>query len=233
MQSELHPGRFLRRYKRFFADIEAKDGSVVIAHVANTGSLKGCLAEGAPCLYSKSDDPKRKLKATLERIKTATSWVGVNTGLANALVWKGFNKKSNPRWEKFDTGKPEVKVSADSRLDFMFANTSASTGHFVEVKSVSLAENQVALFPDAVSVRAQKHLNVLEELIKKGATAEIVFVVQRADCHTFAPAHSIDPVYAEKLKAAQRSGVVISAYPVLFKESEVDLDFTNPLRLDV
>src|SRR5262249_37620821 len=80
IEENLREGRFIKRYKRFFADVRL-GGEVVVAHVPNTGSLKSCLFEDAACLVSESNNPARKLKATLHFLKTPTSWVGVNTSL--------------------------------------------------------------------------------------------------------------------------------------------------------
>lgn len=238
-------GRFLKRYKRFFADLEL-GGQVVTAHVPNTGSLKSCLEEGAPCWVSSNDDPKRKLKYTLQMLQAHGSKVGVNTGLANTLVEEAFRKSSIPQWQKFDSVQAEVKLSAETRLDFAFwksnsdrpatekitlQNLNKSPLHFVEVKNVTLAEGPTAMFPDAVTTRGQKHLDELMGLLDAGHTAEIFFVVQREGCQRFAPAHDIDPVYAEKLSAAAKAGVVVSAWACGFTPQEIWIHESIPVEL--
>src|SRR3954453_4358814 len=93
-------GRFLKRYKRFFADVHL-DGEVVVVHVPNTGSLKTCLFENAPCIVTRTANPERKLKATLHFIQTPSGWVGVNTSLPNELVHEAWEQKLIPGWTRF------------------------------------------------------------------------------------------------------------------------------------
>jgi sugar fermentation stimulation protein A len=230
--SKLHEGIFLKRYKRFFADVEFQ-GSTVVAHVANTGSLKSVNIPGQQCLISESTNPERKLKFSLEMIKSqAGSWVGVNTSVPNMIVketlqlWVGrHDKVPHPfsAWSHYDELKPEHKISAETRLDFSLKKTSSDKLHFIEVKNVTLAEDGIAKFPDAVTERGQKHLRELMALIDLGHTAEIVFTIQRNDCGSFAPADDIDPEYGKLLREAFHKGVKISPFVVDLSHTEVTL----------
>ncbi len=211
----LLPARFIKRYKRFFADIETPEGPLTV-HVPNTGSLKGCLIQGSDCLYSPSNDPKRKLKGTLQFLKVGESWVGVNTSLPNQFAKHLWESKSIPHWRDFHFLKLEHKINAQTRLDLVLAPNEesflAGRGlHFVEIKNVTMADKDLALFPDAVTTRGQKHLNELMELQIKGFTTEILFMVQRTDCQKFSACAEIDPEYARLLKEAQLAGVRITA----------------------
>jgi sugar fermentation stimulation protein A len=213
----VHEAEFLRRYQRFFADVRLGGGETLVAHVPNTGSLKSCLFPGGACVISESSDPRRKLKATLQLLRTPTSWVGVNTGLPNALVHEAWSEGRLPAWKTHAFARREYKISPETRLDLVLApsadHLSAGEGlHYVEIKSVTYAADGTALFPDAVTARGQKHLRELMELKKRGAGAEIVFVVQRQDCAEFAPADEIDPVYGRLLREAADAGVRVSAY---------------------
>ncbi len=215
-KTHLLEGRFLRRYKRFFADVELSAGGrrkTVTAHVANTGSLKGVCDEISPCRVAFHDDPNRKLKYSLEHVQRGSAWVGVNTRLANDLVAEAFELKQLKHWAHLVGVNREFKLNEKSRLDFRFTDKKGRF-HFVEVKSVSMAAGLVAQFPDAPTVRGQKHLEDLMALVKKGHSAEIFFVVQRTDARSFGPARIIDPKYAELLLKAQRAGVGVSAYAV-------------------
>lgn len=216
----LSEGRLIKRYKRFFADVETPKG-ILTLHVPNTGSLKGCLDPQNPVLYSISTDPKRKLKGTLQFIQTKTSWVGVNTSLPNALVEELWKERPLKHWSKFKAARREVKINPKSRIDLMLAQSEKDLEerqhcHFIEVKNVTMAQTTSsetqALFPDAVTERGQKHLIELMNLIDEGHTAEIFFVIQRTDCTEFAPCREIDPKYADLLKQAQEAGVKISAH---------------------
>ena len=227
----LEKGVFLKRYKRFFADIDWK-GEVVTAHVPNTGSLKSVNNPGQHCLFSKSDNPERKLKYTLEMIQSSAGhWVGVNTSTPNAVVkeklFELIGKKSDSEvfnfWGGFDEIKPEYKISAESRLDFALLKKDSQQIHFIEVKNVTLADGPTAQFPDAVSERAQKHLRELMRLIDQGHTAEIVFTVQRTDCEFFSPADDIDPEYGKLLREAIKHGVRVTPLVVQLSADEVCL----------
>lgn len=233
----LSEGQFLKRYKRFFADLVV-NGQTTTAHVPNTGSLRSCLEEGALCRFSTSSDPARKLALTLQMIQTESGWVGVNTHLANDLVWEAWTLGLLPRWKNFDSGQREVKLHAKTRIDLALWKSSEAlpTGtkltpplleknrlHFVEVKNVTLREEGMALFPDSVTERGQKHLKELMELVSRKHTAEILFLVQRENCQAFAPADHIDPVYGKLLRQAIKAGVQVSAYPCELKKEEARL----------
>jgi sugar fermentation stimulation protein A len=221
-------GHFLKRYKRFFADVMIDKNETVIAHVANTGSLKGLCDKPRPCRLSPSTNPERKLKFTLEQIKTETSWVGVNTHLANQLAWEAFTSKSIPHWLAYSDAVREVKISKETRLDMKLCGPRE---RFIEVKSVTLAENGVALFPDGVTTRGQKHLEELMKLVNQGASAELVFVIQRSDCLQFQAATAIDPEYARLLKQASQSGVQISAYAVDMNERSIAINTSHQVQV--
>ena len=214
-------GTFLKRYKRFFADVTL-DGQTVVAHVPNSGSMKGCNIAGSLCRVTHDDNPERKLKYTLEMIQAPTSWVGVNTQIPNKIVREGIENKILKHWKKYNFHQGEAKINDKSRLDFVLCEeefgefkkvnlkTTKQKFHFIEVKNVSLVEDGIAKFPDAVTERGQKHLLELMKLIDQGHTAELVFTIQRSDATVFSPAKEIDPEYAKLLKQAQDHGVILS-----------------------
>lgn len=212
----IRQGKFLRRYKRFFADVEI-DGQTVVAHVPNTGSLKTCLYEDSDCIVTESSNPARKLKATLHFLKTPTSWVGVNTAWPNLLVHEAWEQGLIEDWRALKFARREFKLSKETRLDLVLAPTEAHFEErrdltYVEIKSVTYAEDGIARFPDAVTTRGQKHLQELMHLKSGGAAgSELVFVVQREDCESFAPADQIDPEYGRLLRQARDIGVKIRA----------------------
>ncbi len=235
----LKKAKFIKRYKRFFADIEYS-GSIEVAHVPNTGSLLSCLEDNAQCLVTQTDDPKRKLKFTLQMIKSNGGWVGVNTQTPNKIVREAFDEKIIPSWKKYKYARNEVKIHDKTRIDMVLGNDEilvtakkissindlTKTGshfHFVEVKNVTYAKNNQALFPDAVSTRAQKHLVEMMELIDQGHSCELIFTIQREDCKSFAPAKDIDPKYAELLAQAKAKGVKITPLVCTLNKTSVSL----------
>lgn len=241
-QKPLIQGKFLKRYKRFFADIEF-EGEKVVAHVPNTGSLKSCNTEGSECLMSRAEDPKRALKFTLEAIKTEGHWVGVNTSWPNKLAVETFKTNLLSHWKKFDSHQSEVKINEHSRIDLALWDSQQTPikkwkvddfkitqpVHFIEIKNVTLKEGLSARFPDAVTERGQKHIQELVELISKGFTAEMLFIIQRTDIEYFEPAKEIDPVYARLLLEAEKKGLIIT--PLCFEISELGFRFFKKVSL--
>jgi sugar fermentation stimulation protein A len=243
-EKPLIEGLFLKRYKRFFADVQIGKETVV-AHVPNTGSMKGCNTPNSPCLVSPASNPERKLRYTLEMIKTKTSWVGVNTSHPNKLVHELWATETVKHWQNFDSAQLEVKINKQSRLDLALWDSKEQKNiekgklsllepplHFIEIKNVSLAENGQALFPDAVTERGQKHILEMMELMEKGFTCEFVFVIQREDCKSFSPADEIDPEYGKLLRQAHKKGLRISPFACELSPIGIFLK-PEPLPLDL
>ncbi|PWU22352.1 MAG: DNA/RNA nuclease SfsA [Bdellovibrio sp.] len=210
---EIVEGRFIRRYQRFFAEVEL-GGQIVVAHVPNTGSLRSCVESERPALLSPSDRPERKLKFTLEALQDpAGAWVGVNTSRPNHWVREIFRQKLIPEWSSFDHFQGEVKINEKTRLDGMLLGPGGRK-RYLEVKSVTWAEGTTAQFPDTVTERGQKHLLELMDLVARGFEAEIIFILQRGDCEIFQPAAQLDPRYAELFFQARSKGVGMRVIPV-------------------
>jgi len=208
-------GRFVRRYKRFFADVETPEGRLLTVHCPNPGSMKGFHRPGAAVRCSTHDDPRRKLRHTLEMMRVGRTWVGLHTGRANAIVGRALGAGVPPALAGYTEVTREVSVDhgpTRSRLDFRLSGHPADPRDaYIEVKSVTLAEGRLALFPDSVTERGRRHLEVLEHLRGRGHRAALLFLVQRADCDRVAPAEEIDPAYAAALRDAARSGVEVFA----------------------
>lgn len=225
-KTRLIEARFLKRYKRFFADIALKTDEgeqIVVAHVANTGSLKSVLNSDCRCLISPAENPERKLRYTLEALEVSGAWVGINTSWPNALAKEAFEQKIFPHWLAYDICQPEIKISPETRLDLLLKNSQTGACHYVEIKNVTLAENETAMFPDAVTERGQKHLRELMSLQEKGHTCEILFTVQRTDCKQFLPAEMIDPEYAKLLRQAHAKGVRVTVAVIVVKPDSIVL----------
>ncbi|MES9963316.1 MAG: DNA/RNA nuclease SfsA [Candidatus Sedimenticola sp. 20ELBAFRAG] len=220
----LTDGRILNRYKRFLADIELQDGSVVTAHCPNTGSMTGCWEPGAPVQISYSDNPKRKLAWTLERVDMGQGWVGVNTSRTNAVVAEAITEGRVPCLGSYAGLKREVKFEApghpSSRIDLMLRDGEEADA-LVEVKSVTLWDGERLRFPDAVSERATKHLRVLQHAVKSGYRGVILFALNRPEGDRFSPAGTIDPVYAATLEEVMACGV--EAYALRIRHDETGM----------
>ena len=205
-------GRFIRRYKRFFADIILDDGQEVIAHCANSGAMLGLLVPGTPVWVSKvPDNSPRQLRYTWELVDIEGSLIGVNTQMPNRLAEKALQNQKIAELLDYPFYKREVKYGTNSRIDFLLTNEQGDRC-YLEVKQVHMRVGDVALFPDCVTTRGTKHLQELIKVRQEGARAVMLYVLQRQDCKTFALAADIDPVYAKTAQQAQREGVKFLAY---------------------
>jgi sugar fermentation stimulation protein A len=228
-EQELQPGILIKRHKRFLADIELADKKRLTIHCPNTGSMLGCSEPGSPVMISRSDNPARKYPHTLEMVKAGSVWVGVNTSLTNKLVREALEKRKVKEFGRQDSIVKEIKTSAHTRLDFVMEREGARI--YMEVKNCSLAENRVAMFPDAVTARGTKHLHELAALKEQGHKAAVFFCVQRSDADCFMPAHHIDPVYAKTLANVMSKGVMILAYQADVSPREIKITRKLPVQL--
>lgn len=220
-------GTLLKRYKRFLADVELDDGSVITVHCPNTGRMTTCAEPGWRVALSDSDNPKRKYRYTWELVHNGTCWICVNTGRANAVAAEALSANLIPELAGFDEVLRE-QTFGDSRLDLLLKTDAALC--YVEVKSVTLlADDQCYTFPDAVSERGSKHLNTLMEAVHAGHRAAMLYVVLRSDGHGFRPAHEIDPAYAAAFSAAAESGVEIYVWQAEVSPQSIQL--TCPIAL--
>ena len=215
-------GKLIKRYKRFFTDIKLNK-EVVVAHCPNTGSMMGLLDEGNEVFISKNDDPKRKLKYTLEIIKVKRSLIGVNTHFANKIAFHGLSKNLIKEIANNDNIKPEVFYNKETRFDFLVEKNNQKT--FVEVKNVTLLRNaKIAEFPDAVTARGLKHLRTLIDATKKGYKAYLLFLVQIQGVESFKIAKDIDKEYYETYKLAKKAGVNFLAYRCKISSKEIKVE---------
>ena len=210
----LYPGILLKRYKRFFADIQMASGDVVTAHCPNTGPMTGVCTPGSPVQLSKSDNPSRKLPYTWEMIQVydnEPTWVGVNTALPNRIIKLALEKFLFPELGSYQRIRPEVPYGQDkkSRVDFLLTGSDSNQSIYLEVKSTTWAQGHLALFPDTETTRGQKHLRELMGILLQGARAVLVFFVNRCDCNCFAPGDSADPIYGQLLREAISQGLEV------------------------
>jgi sugar fermentation stimulation protein A len=222
-------GNLVERYKRFLADMRLESGPMVTTHCPNSGSMMGLLQPGNPVLLSKSKNPKRKLPYTWELVRVNGTWVCVNTANPNRLIHEALLNKQIPELSNYSEIKREAAWGDRSRLDFLLKNDEEPC--FVEVKNVTLAENGVALFPDAKTKRGVKHLRDLMEIVGQGMRGVMCFLVHREDCNIFKPADAIDPVYAETLRNAHQAGVEILVYRAKIRPPAVTLDLKLKFEL--
>ncbi len=218
--NQLIEASFVRRVNRFLAVVEL-DAVEERVHVANSGRLRELFVPGARVWLNPAANPGRKTAYDLALVEADGVLVSADARLPNALVAEAI---AEGIFAEF--GKPETIVRestfGESRFDLMLEGEGAR--RYVEVKSVTLVENGVGLFPDSPTVRGAKHLNTLAEAVEAGHRAAVVFVIQRRDANTFATNDEADPALAEAFRSAVDTGVNAYAFNCLVSLREIKLD---------
>ncbi len=227
----LFPGRLIRRYKRFLADIALESGGEMTVHCPNPGAMLGMADPGTAVWLSKSDNPKRKLSHTWELAHVDGGLTGVNTLAANRIGEEAVRADKIPELAGYTDIRREVRYGKNSRVDLLLAGGDRRDC-YVEIKNVHLMRTPgLAEFPDSVTSRGAKHLGELADMVKAGHRAVMLYVVQRQDCDRFALAADIDPAYAAASRAAKTSGVEALAYGCALSVEEIVLDKALTLTL--
>ncbi|HLS68750.1 MAG TPA: DNA/RNA nuclease SfsA [Kiloniellales bacterium] len=230
LPSPLHRGRLLRRYKRFLADVRLDDGQKVTAHCANPGSMLGLLEEGAEVWLFKSSNPRRKLQWSWEMVRSEGALVPVNTSNPNHIVAEALAAEAIPELLGYSDTRREVRYGEGSRIDFLLTAPDRPPC-YLEIKNVHLRREGRAEFPDCVTARGTRHLRELTAMRAAGARAALLFLVQREDCSSFAPAADLDPTYARELTRAAAAGVELLCYDCSVTLEQVVLRHPLPLEL--
>jgi sugar fermentation stimulation protein A len=203
---------FLRRPQRFLAEMTFPEGTEEVVYCPNPGSMKGCLATGKEALVWDSADLKRKRRYTWRAVEFEGNWIGTDTHLANRIVEEALKLKLVPGLEAYSALAREQLVEEGFRVDFVLSGDLGAC--LVEVKSATVVENGVARYPDSPTPRGVKHLEALERKAREGQRSVLLFLVQRADAHSFVVSNSHDPAYAEAFDKAVASGVEVLALAV-------------------
>ena len=221
-KEKLISGEFIKRYKRFFADVKIGK-NIVTSHCPNTGSMMGILKKGNKVWLSKVDNPKRKLKYTLQIIEDQKSKIGINTHLTNNIVLDALENNLIKEFKNLKSIKREVQFGENTRFDFLITEKKGRS--FIEVKNVTLSrEKRLAEFPDAITSRGLKHINELLKAKKKGYKIYLLFVIQREDCESFQLAEDIDPEYSKFLAKSVKKNLKILCYDCKFSSKGIKLN---------
>jgi sugar fermentation stimulation protein A len=220
----LETGKWLKRYKRFFLDIELENGHIITAHLANTGSLKTCWDENTLVTFTKSADPTRKIPYSVQWVQKDQKKIMINTSLTNAIVKEALLQKKMSSFESYQNIEPEKKYG-DSRLDFYLSDSTQGLPNcWIEVKNCTFEKSPgVASFPDAVTERGKKHLHELMNLKTRGDRVVMLYVISREGIGVFDTQQDIDPEYATELSLSAQSGLEVYAYHLDFNGSTLEL----------
>ena len=223
-------GRFIKRYKRFFADILLDDGQTITAHCPNTGSMRGLLEGNAKVWVSTSDNPKRKLKFTWELIEINQEHLAcIQTNRANTIVKEGIEDNVVAELTGYSTILTEQKYGLEkSRIDLLLKGHHDFADAYVEVKNVTLFEDEQGYFPDSVTTRGHKHLRELIEMKQLGFRSILLFHVAHDGINNVKAAAHIDSIYAALLSRAQECGVEVLAYKSIISPTEIKLNKRIP-----
>ena len=234
-ENKLMSGVLVKRYKRFLADVRLSSGEQITIHCPNTGSMRNCQNPGSTIWFTASMNKNRKYPHTWQLVEVDSGvLVGINTGLANRLVLESIQNKTVEKLHGYSTARTEIPYGREnSRIDILL-ESAGLRDCFIEVKNVSLGTSTgEGFFPDSITVRGQKHLKELMSVKESGARAVLFFCVQHSKVESVAPAHEIDPVYAELLIEAMNCGVEVMAYrtEVDLVSSTIWLDKELPVRI--
>lgn len=233
--SPLIQGTLVKRYKRFMADVELSDGSVVTAHCANSGSMLSVKEPGSEVWISPASNPDRKLKFTWELIRIGETLVGINTALPNKLVSQAITDGTISELSGYANLRNEVKYGQNSRIDILLEDDDKPLC-YVEVKNVTLRRDLTpgapVEFPDSVTARGTKHLQELSDMVAQGHRAVMVYLVQREDADSFEIARDIDPTYQKALIKAKKAGVEALCYACTLSCEEIKVSHAIKIRAD-
>lgn len=218
----------LKRYKRFLADVEFDDGTILTAHCANTGSMSGLTTPGLRVWVWRSDNEKRKLAWSLELVELPSGLVGINTAQPNRLVAEALANKHIAPLTAYSSIRPEVKYGEKSRIDFLLSEPGLPDC-YLEVKNVHYSRQKgLAEFPDSPTTRGARHLSEMEKMCQQGHRAVTIYVIQRTDCTSFALCPDNDPTYVAAFQSATGAGVETYAYSCAISPDEIRLNQALP-----
>ena len=221
-ENKLISGLFVKRYKRFFVDIKINN-QVITAHCPNTGSMYGLLKKDNKVWVSKSNNPNRKLKYTLEIIEDKKVKIGINTHSTNKIIYHALKNNLIKELKNYIEIKPETKFGINTRFDFLVFNKNDKA--FIEAKNVTLSrKKKLAEFPDAITSRGLKHIKELVNASKKNYKIFIIYLVQRDDCSSFSIAKDIDADYAEAFTKAIKNKLNVLCYDCKFSAKGIKLN---------
>jgi sugar fermentation stimulation protein A len=224
----LIPGRLIRRYKRFLADVALEGRGEVTVHCPNPGRMTGLDAPGARVWLSLAGNLKRKLPHTLELVEADGGLVGINTMHPNRLVEEAIRAGRIEELAGYPEIRREVGYDGFSRIDLLLS-APGRPDCYVEVKNVHLRRSALAEFPDAVTARGARHLGAMRRQVAAGARAVLVYVVQRTDCAAFAVAEDIDPIYAGAFRDALAGGVEALCRACTISLDQIELAVPLPI----
>ena len=229
-KSPLTRGKLIKRYKRFLADVLLDTGETVTAACPNTGSMLGLTGVGNHVWLSRSQSPTRKYPHTWELVDIPDQGlVGINTAQPNHIVTEAIAAGKIADLNGYANLRNEVKYGQNSRIDILLEDA-ARPPCYVEIKNVHFFRKPgLAEFPDCVTERGTKHLVELSNMVKAGARAVMVYLIQCQKPSRFALADDKDRTYFNEFRNARKAGVEALALTCHVSTSEITVDRTIPI----
>jgi len=227
IERTLVEGRFVRRDNRFRATVVV-NGQLTQAHVPNSGRLHELLMPGQPVLLAHVPAPHRITDYDLVMVRLGDRLVSMDARLPGRLFHEAVAAGRLDAFAGYAHIQPEVRLG-ESRLDFRLERADESC--YVEVKSVTLVEDGCGLFPDACTLRGQRHVQELMAARRQGHRAAVVFVIQRDDARCFRPHTTADPDFAQVLREAGKAGVEVFAFTCVVTLDRIAIDRPVPVVL--
>jgi len=208
-------GRFVRRNNRFSVSVDVK-GKEKLAYLPNPGRLEELLVPGVEVLLRRSHK-KRKTEFDLVAVRCGRNLVSIDSRVPNALFEEAFKSRKLAEFSEYSEIKNEIR-SGSSRIDFILDGKC-----LVEVKSCTLVELGLALFPDAPTERGRRHLYELLDFARRVGRSAVVFIIQREDADMFSPNYATDLAFSRALEEVVERGVEVYAYKCRVSRKEIEL----------
>ena len=213
---------FLERPNRFIAHV-LLSGELTVCHVKNTGRCRELLVPGARVILSKGTTPGRRTAYDLVSVYKGARLINMDSQAPNAIAAEYLPHLFPDLTEL----RREVKCG-DSRFDFY--GVQGGRPFYLEVKGVTLEQDGLVLFPDALTVRGVKHLKELAELQRSGTNAHVLFIVQMQGVRSLRANRATDPAFADALLSARDAGVGIHAVDCLVTPDSVVANAPVPVE---
>ena len=230
--STLTEAKLLKGYKRFLADVIFKNGEIKTVYCPNPGAMLGLKEKNIKIWLEKSKNKNSKYEFIWRLVeKNPGEFICIDTQIANKIIYESLLNRKIPELSKYEKVITEPKINKESRLDFLL-ESSDENPCYVEVKSITLSRYlDIAEFPDSITKRGSKHLDLLTSLKKKGFKTVQIYLIQRSNINFFKIAGDIDNSYYKSFQVAKNSGVEILLLQSIISKDGIKLCKKRPILL--
>ncbi|KXB08035.1 DNA-binding protein [candidate division MSBL1 archaeon SCGC-AAA385D11] len=217
----LKEGNVVSRPNQFTLIVDFSDSTERV-YLANPGALTTVLSPGNKILCKPVKSKNRKTDFDAFAIEMGDIYAIVNSTFADSIFSNILKRGLMEEFKKYSILAREPPLPDRGRADFLLENEIGNKT-YIEVKSCTHVENEVAKFPDRPTERGRRHLRSLMVLKKNGFKSYVIFVVQRPDVKKFQAYRRVDPEFADLLKKSEEEGVEIRALSTEFRPPDLFL----------